>query len=128
MFRMVMFAAALALASAGAAVAQAPVVIEEVKAGADGKVVTFDATGKRLAPLPLDAFPKAPFPAAGYDAASRRVKVATPQGEVWLAPIQVRTSVRAEVMTECETTNRLVDAKTDAGRSHASRGLGGCSR
>ncbi|WP_207479628.1 hypothetical protein [Arenibaculum pallidiluteum] len=128
MIRTTILAMGLLCALAGPVAAQAPVTVEAIKAGPDGQVAIFDASGKRVGALPLDAFPKAPFPAAGYDTGSRRVKVATSQGEVWLAPFHVRTSERAGVITDCQAAERMAAVKTDAGRARSSRGLSGCQQ
>ncbi len=117
----------LSVVAGTAIAANEQVIVEKLKPGTDQKISTFDANGVKKGALPLDSFPKPPFPANGYNATNRMVKVNTPEGEVWLHPFSVVTSAKAVVLTDCQSAALVVGAKTgQTGHGATSRGLGGC--
>ncbi|WP_353858742.1 hypothetical protein [Azospirillum formosense] len=120
MIRMSVAALAALCSLAGVAAAQDRVQIEKITPGPGGKVAVFDERGAGQGEMPKDAFPPVPFDAAGYNRDTRFVKVVAGGREVWLSPFQAQVSVKAQVLNECQSAQRV------AGTPYSSRGASEC--
>ena len=120
MIRMSAVVLAALCSFAVSAMAQEKIKIEKIVSGPGGKVAVFDEKGGKKGELPKEAFPSVPFDAADYNRNTRYVKVSAGGQEVWLSPFQVQVSAKAQVLTECQTAQRV------SGTTFSSRGASEC--
>ncbi|TWA67322.1 hypothetical protein FBZ82_107299 [Azospirillum brasilense] len=120
MIRMSAVVLAALCSFAVSAMAQEKIKIEKIVSGSGDMVAVFDEKGGKKGELPKEAFPSVPFDAADYNRNTRYVKVNAGGQEVWLSPFQVQVSAKAQVLTECQTAQRV------SGTTFSSRGASEC--